>query len=147
MTSKDEQGEIIARMNRWAHYRWQPPPSTPSRDARLAGLWDPWRIRLAGATDADWGAVEAVLRSDPGWLGAYNVAVELGRDAGRAPDIRAASEANPWDWRDDHGIQYGRFAAYAVLLVAVLADVLPIDLHDRLVAPWRAAFGPVPATW
>jgi len=91
----DEQGEIIARMNRWADYRWQPPANPPRRDPRLAALWDPWRAVLENVTEADWAALCTAYVADPGWLDAYNEAVALGVSAGRAGDVAAARSANP----------------------------------------------------
>lgn len=144
----DEQSEIIARMNRWADYRWQPPANPPRRDPRLVALWDPWRAVLETATDSDWRALYTAYAADPGWLDAYNEAVALGGAAGRAGDVAAVRSAAPSDGYDEYGIRdEAPFVGYAVLLVAVLADVLPPDLRERLVAPWRAAFGATPVAW
>ena len=140
--------EFIARMVRWSAYRWQPPRQEPVRDARLAALFDPVQASLEAATSDQWAVVKGALEADTGWLDAYNAVVATATEAGRGSDVAAGLSLNHWKWPHEGGWSVddcvwpdeARFAAYAVFVVAAIADTLEEADLERLLQPWLAAF-------
>ena len=143
------QDEFLLRQQRYARYKWEPPPNEPQREPRLAAMGE-LIARTRQPTDEQVNAVTKAYKRRPREFDRELDALrELARASGREADLSAARDPRLGDPRepDSEPDLPGEFRSAVVAAAQALAvrDLLEHSQFDLLTAPWRAGFGHVPA--
>jgi hypothetical protein len=142
------QDEFLLRQQRYARYKWEPPPNEPQREPRLAAMGE-LIARTRQPTDEQ---VEKVVRA---WkrrgrdVDVLLVAVrQRAAEAGRTSDLSAARGFGLGDPlepdREPNVPQEFRDAVSAAAAALAVRDLLSAEEIAALTAPWHAGFGEPP---
>lgn len=142
------QDEFLLRQQRYARYKWEPPPNEPQREPRLQAMGE-LIARTRQPTDAQVAAVTRAYKRRPREFDRELVALrELARASGREADLSAARDPRLGDPREPDSEpelpDEFRSAVVAAAQAMAVRDLLEPGQLELLTAPWRAGFGEPP---
>jgi hypothetical protein len=143
------QDEFVLRQQRYARYKWEPPPNEPQREPRLAAMGE-LIARTRQPTDEQVAAVTRAYKRRPREFDRELTALrELAHASGREADLGAANDPRLGDPRepDSEPNLPDEFRAAVVAAAQALAvrDLLQPGQLELLTGPWRAGFGELSA--
>jgi hypothetical protein len=142
------QDEFLLRQQRYARYKWEPPPNEPQREPRLEAMGE-LIARTRQPTDEQVAAVTRAYKRRPREFDRELVAIrDLARTAGREADLSAARDPRLGDPREpdsepDLPDEF-RSAVEAAAQALAVRDILEPRQVDLLTGPWRSGFGELP---
>jgi hypothetical protein len=143
------QDEFLLRQQRYARYKWEPPPNEPQREPRLEAMGQLIAMTRQ-PTDEQVAAVTKAYKRRPREFDGELAAIgELARDAGREADLSATRDPRLGDPREpdsepDLPAEF-RLAVVAAAQALAVRDLLQPSQLELLSGPWRAGFGALPA--
>jgi hypothetical protein len=142
------QDEFLLRQQRYARYKWEPPPNEPQREPRLEAMGQLIAMTRQ-PTDEQVSAVTRAYKRRPREFDGQLLALrELARASGREADLSAARDPRLGDPREpdsepDLPDEF-RLAVVAAAQALAVRDLLDPRQVDALTSPWRAGFGELP---
>jgi hypothetical protein len=142
------QDEFIQRQQRYARYKWEPPPNEKQREPRLARLGE-LLARTRQPTDEQIAlVVKAYGRRPRSFDETLSALRERARASGRASDLAAAaglSLGDPDDPENSPELPEAFIAAVeAAATLAAVHDLADSQTLVVLTGPWQEGFGPLP---
>lgn len=142
------QDEFLLRQQRYARYKWEPPPNEPQREPRLAAMGE-LIARTRQPTDEQVAAVTRAYKRRPREFDQELMALrELAQASGREADLSAARDPRLGDPREPDSEPElpddFRSAVVAAAQAMAVGDLLEPGQLELLTGPWRAGFGELP---